>query len=69
MTGEGGRGPVRRGGKGELAMDVRGLAPSFTGHLDAEALRLAGLVEGEPAALAAATARFAGPAPRMSDMF
>jgi predicted acetyltransferase len=65
----GGRGSARRGGRGTVQATVRGLAPLFTGHLSAEALRGAGLLDGPAEALAAASAAFAGPAPWMPEMF
>ena len=52
-----------------LRMDVRGLAPLYSGHLSPGQLRQAGLIEGDDAALELAAALFAGPAPAMSDMF
>jgi predicted acetyltransferase len=65
----GGRGSVRRGGSGRLALDVRALAPLFSGRLAPAALRVAGLLDGPPAEMEAAAAVFAGPAPSMPDMF
>jgi predicted acetyltransferase len=50
-------------------MDIRGLAPLYTGHLSAEQLALTGLLEGPSEALAAASAVFAGPAPGMGERF
>jgi predicted acetyltransferase len=52
-----------------LRLDVRGLAPLYSGHLSPWQLRQAGLVDGDEAALDLAAALFAGPAPAMSDMF
>ena len=63
------RGAVRRGGRGRLALDVRGLAPLYSGHLPAETLARAGALTGPAADQAAATATFAGAAPSMTDMF
>ncbi len=65
----GGTGRVRKGGQGRLKLDVRGLAPLFTGHLSATQLALAGLLEGTEADMALASAAFAGPSPWMSDGF
>lgn len=65
----GGRGEVRRGGKGRLKMDVRGLAPLYSGHLGAPSLVAAGLIEGPPQELARASAAFTGGAPWMADGF
>jgi predicted acetyltransferase len=64
-----GQGHVRRGGGGALKLDVRGLAPLFTGHLAPNALRAAGLVEGDDRALARAALAFAGQAPWTPDGF
>lgn len=65
----GGEGKVQRGGQGRLRLDVRGLAPLYTGHLSPAALVQSGLLEGEAADLRRAAAVFAGPAPWMPDMF
>lgn len=64
-----GRGSVETGGRGDLRLDVRGLAALFTGHAAADQVRLAGRADGAPEILAGATALFAGPAPWMPDMF
>lgn len=69
LTIDGGRGAIRKGGLGQLRIDIRGLAPLITSHLSAEQLQSAGLLDGPPEALAAATAAFAGPAPWMNDRF
>lgn len=67
---EGGRGTVTAGaGSGALKIDIRGLAPLYTGLMTAEALAGAGLAAGPDAALAAATAAFAGPLPWMVEFF
>lgn len=65
----GGKGTVRKGGRGRIRLDIRGLAPLYSGHLAPSALEAAGLVEGPPAELARAATVFAGPAPWMPDMF
>jgi predicted acetyltransferase len=65
----GGQGTVKKGGRGRLKLDVRGLAPLYTGHLHPAALAAAGLLEGAEADLRKAAAVFAGPAPWMPDMF
>jgi predicted acetyltransferase len=64
-----GEGTVEPGGDGRLRMDVRGLAPLYTGHLSPFALARAGLVEGTAADLAAAGGIFAGPPPWHPDHF
>jgi len=56
-------------GSPALRLDVRGLAPLYSGHLSPWQLRQAGLLDGDEAALDLAAALFAGPAPAMSDMF
>jgi predicted acetyltransferase len=65
----GGRGEVRRGGKGSVRIDVRGLATLYSGLRSPEGIRLAGQIDGSEHDLATAGALFAGPAPSMSDMF
>ena len=64
-----GKGEVRAGGKGSLAVDVRGLAALYSGFLSPLAARSAGLLDGSEEELRAAAAIFAGPAPWMPDMF
>jgi predicted acetyltransferase len=66
---EGGRGRVRSGGEGRLAMDVRGLASLYSGYLSPEGATAAGLLEGDPEEVRRAAGFFAGPAPWMPDMF
>ncbi len=64
-----GRGEVSRGGEGRLAMNVRGLAPLYSGHQSPAQLALSGLVRGAREDLEAAQAVFAGSAPWMTDAF
>jgi len=64
-----GRGVVERGGRGEVAIDVRGLAPVFTGLAGPGDLAASGLASGPPAALAAVCAGFAGPCPWLAEHF
>jgi predicted acetyltransferase len=64
-----GRASVRRGGRGDVRLDVASLAPLYTGYLSAEALASVGRVSGAPDRLALASAVFAGPAPWMADGF
>lgn len=65
----GGRGAVEEGGRGELRLDVRGLAPLYAGLHSATALAAIGLLEGPPESLRAADGAFAGPDPWMPDSF
>jgi predicted acetyltransferase len=66
---QGGRGEVSRGGAGRLAIDVRALAPLYTGyHAPAELARLGWLdARAEDAAIARSV--FTSPMPGMADMF
>nr|WP_228530650.1 MULTISPECIES: GNAT family N-acetyltransferase [Myxococcaceae] len=66
---EDGTARVRPGGEGRLRLDVRALAPLYTGHLSPAALQAVGALEADEGSLAQATALFAGPAPTMTDMF
>ena len=69
LTVANGRGEVRPGGTGAVTLDIRGLAPLYSGYLSAEELRSTGLVEGAPDSLALATLVFGGPSPWMADDF
>ena len=69
LTVGGGRGRVRAGGKGRLALHVRALAALYTGHLSAAGLRSIGMLRGDDRAVTEASAVFAGPVPAMPDMF
>lgn len=60
---------ARGAGGDAIALDVRALAPLFSGHLSPGQLEAAGLIAGPPAQLDLAGALFAGPAPAMTDMF
>jgi predicted acetyltransferase len=64
-----GRGEVKKGGRGDLKLDVRGLAPLYTSHLPPASLAASGLIEASPPALARASAAFGGPAPWMPEIF
>lgn len=66
---------VQSGGRGDLKIDIRGLAPLYSGHLSPHQLLITGQMsiqgkakQAERSLEAAATA-FAGPAPWMPDMF
>jgi predicted acetyltransferase len=62
-----GRGEVTPGGKGELQLDIRGLAPLYTGLFTPAQLQLTGHLA--TAALSTATLLFAGTSPWMPDSF
>lgn len=64
-----GRGEVTKGGKGELQLDVSGLAPLYTGLFTPHQLQLAGYLEAKETALLSATQLFAGPQPWTPDFF
>lgn len=64
-----GRARVKKGGRGELALDVRALAPLYTGYLSATLLSRLGLCAAPSEALAMADALFAAPMPSMCEMF
>jgi predicted acetyltransferase len=64
-----GKGEVTRGGRGSVHIDIRGLAPLFTGFLSAPELKGTGYIEGPDEDIARATAIFAGPAPWLADFF
>jgi predicted acetyltransferase len=66
---EGGSATVERGGEGTLRLSINALAPLFTGWLTPSQLQATGRLQGTPAALAAATRMFSGPAPWMPDRF
>ena len=65
----GGKGEVESGGDGRLQIDVRGLAPLYSGYASAHELISTGYIEGAEADLGLADAVFAGPAPWMADFF
>lgn len=64
-----GRGEVARGGKGELKLDVRGLAPLYTGLFTPHQLQLAGQLDATEIAISTANQIFAGLSPWMPDFF
>ncbi len=63
------RGEVVPGGRGDLTLDVRSLAPLYSGFLTPETLAEIGFLTGPPPAIAAAARLFAGPEPWMADFF
>lgn len=66
---EGGRASVKPGGRGEVRLGVRALAPLYSGLRSAWELRTLGVLEGPDEALAAAAGVFAGAAPATPDMY
>ena len=58
-----------RGGDGNVRLDVRALAPIYTGFTTPRALRSQGRIDGDERSLAALGAIFAGPLPWMQDEF
>ena len=60
---------VRKGGSGDIKVDVRSLAAVYTGFLSPFALRTIGEIEGGDLELATLGTLFAGPAPWMPDGF
>lgn len=69
LTVSGGQGEVTKGGRGELQLDVRGLAPLYTGLFTPHQLQVTGQIEATTSALSAAAQIFAGSEPWMSDHF
>jgi predicted acetyltransferase len=64
-----GRGEVTKGGKGELQLDIRGLAPLYTNLFAPSALQVMGQLEGTETAISTATQIFTGSSPWMPDFF
>ena len=64
-----GRGEVTKGGKGELQLDIRELAPIYTSLFTPNQLQIAGKLDGTETAISAATQIFAGASPWMADFF
>lgn len=69
LTVEQGRGTVTSGGRGELQLEIRSLAPLYTGLFTANQLAQASLLTGTPAAIQTAAQIFASPLPWMPDFF
>ena len=65
----GGKAEVTSGGEGRLRVDIRGLAPLYSGYTSAHELLAIGYIDGSEDDLAAASAVFAGPAPWLADFF
>ncbi len=66
---EGGRGQVTPGGRGDVTLDVRGLAPIYTGFLSATQASLIGWASGPRTALDTLGGLFTGGSPWMTDMY
>lgn len=64
-----GQGQLRRGGQGDLKLDVRGLASLYTGLFSPQQLQQMGYLEGPEAALALAGQAFGGASPWLADFF
>ncbi|MEH1844909.1 MAG: GNAT family N-acetyltransferase [Nostoc sp.] len=64
-----GRGEVTKGGKGELQLDIRELAPLYTSLFAPYHLQIAGKLHGTQTAISAAKQIFAGSSPWMADFF
>jgi len=64
-----GRGEVTKGGKGELQLDIKGLAPLYTGLFTPQQLQITGKLQGTETSLDTATQVFAGSSPWMIDFF
>ncbi|MCC5614635.1 GNAT family N-acetyltransferase [Nostoc sp. CHAB 5836] len=64
-----GRGEVTRGGRGELQLDIRELAPLYTSLFTPYHLQVARKLDGTETAILAATQIFAGVSPWMADFF
>jgi predicted acetyltransferase len=64
-----GQGQVTKGGKGEIRLDIRGLAPLYTGLFTPHQLQAAGKLEATSLALSTATQVFASLSPWMPDFF
>ncbi len=64
-----GHGEVTSGGKGELQLDIKGLAPLYTGFFTPQQLQLAGKLTATESALLVATQIFTGASPWTPDFF
>ncbi|MFP4653246.1 MAG: enhanced intracellular survival protein Eis [Phormidium sp.] len=69
LTLKDGKPQVTRGGRGELRMNIRHLAPLYSGLWSASQLHHLGYIEGTPEAIALANVLFAGDLPGLSDFF
>jgi len=64
-----GKGFISEGGKGDLKINIRGLAPLYSGYLDPYDIKQIGLLQGNDEILTKAQAIFTGAKPWMTDMF
>jgi predicted acetyltransferase len=69
ITVEGGRAAVASGGRGDLQLDARTLAPLFSGYLSTVQLAQLGKIEGDREAVTAAAGVFPTGTPWLSDMY
>lgn len=65
----GGRAEVAAGGRGELRLDIRSLAPMYSGMTTPAQLEALGALQATEDAIMQATRLFAGPEPWMPDVF
>ncbi|MCA9292556.1 MAG: GNAT family N-acetyltransferase [Phycisphaerales bacterium] len=66
---EDGKGHVARGGNGLIQLEIKALAPLYTGFMSPHELALGGSIKGDASQLALAACAFAGPAPSMNDVY
>ena len=64
-----GSGNITKGGRGDLKLDIRGLASLYTGLFTPQQLQLAGKIDATDKALSTAKQIFAGTSPWMMDFF
>ncbi|HEY9657357.1 MAG TPA: GNAT family N-acetyltransferase, partial [Allocoleopsis sp.] len=64
-----GQAQVERGGKGELKLDIRGLAPLYSGLFTPHQLAFMGYLDGSDTALHTAARLFAGSSPWLPEFF
>jgi predicted acetyltransferase len=69
FTVEAGHGETREGGRGDVTIDVRGLAALYSGFATPYTLRAAGLLDGPDVALTTLATIFAGPEPWCADHY
>ena len=60
---------MRGGGEGRLKLDVRALAPLYSGQLTPAALQAVGALDADEGSIGLASSLFGGPVPAMPDMF